>query len=365
MNANMHYASLLLLLFLVPAGEPAPSRYEFEQVEMAVSMRLVLFAPDSEMAGKAAKVAFARIHDLNAIMSDYDETSELRRLCETAGKGVAVKVSDDLWRVLLRAQEISQRSEGAFDVTVGPVVRLWRQARRLQQLPSSDHLREARELVDYRNVRLDPLNRTVELLKPGMRLDLGGIAKGYAAAEALAVLKAKGISRVMVEAGGDMALGEPPPDRPGWRIGIAPADPQSPPRFYLWLSNTAVSTSGDMVQFVEIDGKRYSHVVDPRTGLGLTDRCHATVIHPDGMTADALSKAVGVLGPEKGIRLIDETPGAAALIIRSSEGKPETTESRRWKEIRGQGSESEKGTVPFSRDDGSPRCPTAKIGTVP
>jgi thiamine biosynthesis lipoprotein len=309
------------------------SRYEFEQVEMAVPIRAVLYAADRETAAAAANAAFARIHRLNIVMSDYDETSELRRLCDTAGEGKAVAVSADLWRVLVCAQEISGRCDGAFDVTVGPVVRLWRQARRLHELPSSERLRAARQLVGYRNIRLDAEHRTVELLRPGMRLDLGGIAKGFAVAEALEILKKKGISRAMVEAGGDMALGDPPPGKPGWRIGIAPPDPKSPPRFSLWLSNTKVSTSGDMWQYVEIGGKRYSHVVDPRTGRALTDHCNVTVIHADGTTADALSKAVGVLGPQQGIKLIDETAGAAAFVVRAPAGGPQKFESKRWKEL--------------------------------
>jgi len=334
MIATLTYTCLIASgICLAPPAEPSLSRYEFEQVEMAVPVRLVLYASDRETAAAAANAAFARIHRLGAVMSDYDESSELRRLCTTAGEDRAVAVSEDLWRVLVCAQEISGRCEGAFDVTVGPIVRLWRQARRLHELPSAERLRAARQLVGYRNIRLDAEHRTVELLRPGMRLDLGGIAKGYAVAEALEILKKKGVPRALVEAGGDIALGDRPPGKPGWRIGIAPPDPKSPPRFYLGLSSTAVSTSGDMWQYVEIGGKRYSHVVDPRTGRALTDHCHVTVIHADGATADALSKAVSVLGPQQGIKLIDETAGAAAFVVRAPAGKPQMFESKRWKEL--------------------------------
>lgn len=311
----------------------ALSRHEFEQVEMSVPIRVVLYAPDKETAGAAAKMVFDRFRALNAVMSDYDETSELRRLCDTAGQGKAVKVSDDLWRVLARAQEIAKLSDGAFDVTIGPLVRRWRQARRLHELPSAEHIRTAKETVGYRHIRLDPERRTVELLKPNMRLDLGGIAKGFAVGEALKLLKEKGLTRVMIYAGGDVGLGDPPPDKPGWRIGIAPPEPDKPPRLYLWLSNTAVATSGDAWQFVVIGGKRYSHVVDPRTGIGLTDHNTVTVVMPDSTTADAITKAVAILGSEKGLKLIDETPGAAAFVVRYVDGKEQTFESKRWKAL--------------------------------
>ena len=278
--------------------------------EMAVTVKIVLYSADADAATAAAKDAFSRVHALNGILSDYDPESELRRLCDTAGEGKAVRVSPDLWKVLEHAQHVSQQSGGAFDVTVGPVVRLWRRARRQKELPSPQALRQARDLVGYKFVRLDAEHQTVELLKKGMRIDLGGIAKGYAMDEALAVLQRHGITRALVEAGGDMRLGDPPPGRSGWRVGIPPLDnPQGEPLSYLELSRVAVSTSGDMIQYVEIGGKRYSHVVDPRTGMALTDHCRVMVVGPTGMAADAITKAVGVLGPEKGLKLIDETPG--------------------------------------------------------
>jgi thiamine biosynthesis lipoprotein len=276
-----------------------------------------------------------RIHALNAVMSDYDDQSELRRLCDTAGGGKAVAVSDDLWKVLLHAQNTSEQSEGAFDVTVGPVVRLWRRARRQKELPSPEKLEAARALVGYRLVRLDPTKRTVELLKPEMRLDLGGIAKGYVTQAALAVLRREGVPRALVEAGGDTCLGDAPPDKAGWRIGLTPLDqPEGRPTACLSLTNVSVSTSGDDIQYVEIGGRRYSHIIDPRTGTPLTDHCRVTVVAPDGMTAEGLSKALGVLGPEKGMKLVERIPGAAALVLRAPRGAVERHESKRWKELR-------------------------------
>jgi FAD:protein FMN transferase len=315
------------------SGESTLQRFEFTQVEMAVPIKIVLYAADNAIATTAAEAAFARLHQLNAVMSDYNPESELRRLCDTAGGGKAVPVSNDLWRVMACAQQVATRSDGAFDITVSPVVWLWRRARRTRELPSPERLKAALELVGYRNVKLDEKQHAVELLKPDMRLDLGGIAKGYAVAEALSVLRREGIGSAMVDAGGDIGLGDAPPGKPGWRIGIAPPEPNSPPRLYLWLANTALATSGDMWQSVTIGGQRYSHIVDPHTGLGLTDHCNVTILGKDGMTTDALAKVVSVLGPTKGIELIDATPGTAAMVVRAPDGKVEVHESRGWKEL--------------------------------
>jgi len=315
------------------AGQPALERFQFTRTEMAVPVKIVLYAPDGAAASRAADAAFARIRQLNGILSDYDPESELRRLGSAAAEGKAVPVSEDLWRVLSAAQTLSQRSEGAFDVTVGPVVRLWRRARRNYQMPSPERLEAARELVGYQLLRLDPSTHAVELLKPGMSLDVGGIAKGYASDEALTVLRELGIARALVATAGDISLGDPPPGKTGWRIGIAQLQPDQPPSRIVLLSRMAISTSGDAWQYVEIGGRRYSHIVDPRTGLGLTDRSGVTVVAPNGMLADGLATTLSVLGPQKGLKLVEDTPGAAALIVCAPQGKVETYESSRWKDL--------------------------------
>jgi thiamine biosynthesis lipoprotein len=317
-----------------PPETPPLQRYEFTQTEMAVAIHIVLYAADDATARQAAHAAFDRFHQLNAVLSDYDAGSELRRLCRTSSEGKAVRVSNDLWQVLLRAQKLSARSAGAFDVTVGAATRLWRKSRQLKELPSPQALQSVLSRVNYRWIRLHPKDRSVELLRPDLRLDAGGIAKGYANDAALEVLHQHRITRALIEAGGDLRLGDPPPGKPGWRIGVGQTDPKTPPRVYLELKNVALSTSGDMWQFVVIAGKRYSHILDPRTGLGLTDRRQVTVVAPDGTTADGLSTAACVLGPRKGLALIEDTPGAAAYFLCATEGKEEVFTSRRWKDLR-------------------------------
>jgi len=307
--------------------ESKPARFTFTEPHMGTMFKIVFYAADEPTANRATKDAFQRIAALDAMMSDYRPSSELMQLCQKAG-GAPVSVSEPLFFVLARAQEVSRLSDGAFDVTVGPVVRLWRRARKTQQLPDPEKLARARSLVGYQNIRLNERERTVQLLKPGMQLDLGGIAKGYAADEGLRVLKEHGITRALVAAGGDIAVSGPPPDAEGWTIGIAPlVDPNGKPSRYLLLHDAAVSTSGDAEQYVEIDGKRYSHIVDPKTGIGLIGQQSVTVVARHGIMADSLTKVVSVLGPERGLAIMD---GMAALIVRKTDQGTETIASKRF-----------------------------------
>jgi FAD:protein FMN transferase len=331
----------LACLALVPAlaAEPALKRYAYSEPHMGTLFRIIVYAKDERAARQATKEAFARVAELNAIMSDYQSTSELMRLCAKAG-GPPVKVSAELFFVLSRARQVSQESGGAFDVTVGPVVRLWRRSRRTGRLPDPDKLKAARALVGWKLVELDEKKRTVRLAKPGVQLDLGGIGKGYTADEVLKVLKKHGLTRALVAAGGDIAVGEPPPGRPGWTVAIAPVDAKKEGPRYMVLSRAAVSTSGDAEQYVEIGGKRYSHIIDPRTGLGLVGRMSATVVAPDGITADSLTKVVAVLGPKKGFEIIEPHKGVSGRYVRKTAGEVEVSVSRGFPKLeRGKGEE--------------------------
>ncbi len=268
---------------------------------------------------------------LNKALSDYDPESEVSRLSRTAPSPEAVPVSDDLWSVLARSQQLAAATDGAFDVTVGPYVRLWRRARRSKEMPSEARLAEARAATGYRKLQLDASRHTAKLLVAGMRLDLGGIGMGYAVDEAMRELRAHGIRRALIDASGDILASEPPPGKSGWKIGVVPISAEGTPSREILLTNAAVATSGDAFQHVVISGKRYSHIVDPRTGLGLTDRTGVTVIARDCTTADGLGTAVNVLGPKAGLALVEETPGAAAFIVRTAdEGASETYESSQF-----------------------------------
>lgn len=315
-----------------PTPSPEVTRYAFERPEMGVPFRIVLYATNQSAAKVAADAAFERVKQLNDIMSDYDADSELSKLSQSSGQGLKVPVSAELWFVLKRAEELSERSKGAFDVTVGPFVNLWRRARRQHQLPDPARLEQARKAVGYEHMRLNARGRTVEMLVPNMRLDLGGIAKGYAVDEALRTLRGAGIHQALVEGGGDVAVSDPPPGKKGWRFDLSSLDvTNAPPDQYLLLNNAAISTSGDLYQRLEIDGKRYSHIVDPRTGIGLTDHSLVSVIARDSITADSLTKVVSVLGPEKGLKFIEATPGVATRIMREPGERIQMYESTRFR----------------------------------
>ncbi|MBY0525864.1 MAG: FAD:protein FMN transferase [Gemmataceae bacterium] len=316
---------------VVGAAEPALSRYSFTEPHMGTRFTITLYAPDEATANKASKAAFERIAALDGIMSDYKPTSELMKLCAKAG-GDPIVVSEDLFTVLARAQEVSKKSDGAFDVTVGPLVRLWRRARRTQELPATEALDKAKALVGYDKVRLDAKERTVQLATAGMLLDLGGIAKGYAADAALLVLKKHGITRGLVAAGGDVAVSGAPPDAEGWSVAVEPLGKDQPARTLI-LRDASVSTSGDSEQFVEIAGKRYSHIVDPKTGLGLLGRMSVTVVAPNGLTSDPYTKVVAILGQERGIPIIDAMHGVSCYGVRKTDQGQDVFQSKRFKDV--------------------------------
>ena len=328
-------AAFWILFSIAGAARAAEERFVFEKAEMGMPFRVTLYAPDAAAARAGADAAFARIAELNAVCSDYDSDSELSRLSRTSGQGKPVPLSNDLWRVLARAQWFAEQTDGALDATVGPVVGLWRNARRKQALPGAERIAELRQRVGFKNLRLDASARTAELLLPEMRLDLGAIAKGYAADEALAVLRACGLPRALVGSGGDMAAGDPPPDQPGgWRVEVAPLDVSgAPPPQIVLLAHCGIATSGDVFQRVEIDGVRYSHIVDPHTGMGLTDHGLVTIVAGDCMTADAMATAVSVLGPRRGFEFVDLTPGVAAHFVHLPAQRIELMESKRWKSL--------------------------------
>ncbi|MHC4107478.1 MAG: FAD:protein FMN transferase [Planctomycetota bacterium] len=304
--------SLVVVIALAASAcsRASPQRFEYAQVIMGVEARIILYATDETTARRAARSAFERLDDLDSVMSDYRRDSELVTVSRSAGTG-SIPISADLWRVLTRAQAIAAASDGAFDVTIGPLVELWRAVRKTGRLPAADSLARAKERSGWRNLVVDPRASTLELKRSGMKLDLGGIGKGFAADEALGTLADHGLQRCLVDLGGDIAAGAPPPGASGWRVV---ANTHEPP-LVVEITGAAVAASGDTEQFVEIDGKRHSHIVDPGTGLGLTGGHLVTVIAPDAATADALASAVSVLGADRGLKLLDQFPGSAGLVV--------------------------------------------------
>lgn len=322
MQGGYRRAGLLLIASLLLGGPAAAQhgaldRHVYRQIHMGMEVRIVLYAPSDATVQRAAEAAFQRIATLDSMLSSYRRSSELNRLNARSG-GSPVPVSDPLFTVLKRAQRLARQSNGAFDVTVGPYIARWRRARETGRLPTDAALQTLDARTGWRKIDLSARAQTARLRADSMQLNLGGLAKGYILDEALATLTDEGITRALVEAGGDVVMSGPPPDTDGWRIQIPGANPDGTART-VRLTHAAVSTSGDTEQFVEIGGTRYSHVIDPRTGLGLTHRLLVTIIANDGMTADGLATTVGILGAEAGRAfLATHYPGVTAHIRRAA-----------------------------------------------
>ncbi len=246
---------------------------------MGMAVTLTIHADDEEAARVAARRAFERVAQLDAILSDWNPRSELNALCRAAGKGPQ-PISDDLHAVLSAAKRLAECSGGLYDPTAAPLVQLWRDTRRTGTLPTKHALAAARALVGHDDLVLD--DGTAELRRAGMRLDLGGIAKGYVGDEAMRVLRRTGFTRAAYEAGGDVVVGAAPPGEAGWAIEAEGFEP-------ILAENTAIAVSGDAVQFAVIDGRRYGHIIDPRTGEPTETRRVCLVRSPRGIDADALA----------------------------------------------------------------------------
>ncbi|QHV98404.1 FAD:protein FMN transferase [Spirosoma endbachense] len=289
---------------------------------MGTQFNVIFYTADSVMAQRANAAVSARMDSLNQIMSDYLDGSEINRLSATGGSGQWVPVSAELFDVLNKAQTIARLSNGRFDPTVGPLSLLWRRAVRRKEFPTAKERRRARRSVGYRLMELDSIHHSVKLRRSGMRLDVGGIGQGFAIDEALTVLHQFGIQSALIDIGGDILVGDPPPDNPaGWRVGIGSGKAGDPDTATVFLKNAAITTSGDTYRFLEYKGRRYSHIMDPRTGLGLHHFVRATVMAPNGYHADALTKVFSVAGLTKSRRLINRWPGANLLIIETKKGQ--------------------------------------------
>lgn len=263
--------------------------YEYVERHMGCQARIVLGAASEREARDAARDAFAAIARADALLSDYREDSLASEITAHAGDGTWIAVPDDVAQLFERARELRELTDGAFDVTLGPLVALWREARAAHALPEAAELARARQLVDARALLVEHSPPRARLARAGMALDFGAIGKGWAAAAALEVLRARGLSRALVQIEGDIALGDAPAGSTGWLVGAAGGTQT------LRLSNCAVSTSGADAQYVELAGVRYSHIVDPRSGAALTHSARVTVVAPDATSADALATALSVI----------------------------------------------------------------------
>ncbi len=291
------------------------------RVVMGTFSRVVVIAKSQRAAQRCLEAAFEVQNRIESLMSDFRDDSELSKVNRLAAQG-PVPVSEMTFEVLQQAVRFSRLSGGAFDVTVGPLVDLWRKAGETDVPPAPEALAEARGKVGSDKLILDEKNRTVRFAAEGMRVDLGGIGKGYAVDKAVEAMRKCGALGGMVDLGGNIrCFGQPPQGQEHWRIGLQ--DPNvapdefggTKPLLVLALTNESVATSGDYRRFVKVQGQKQSHIIDTASGKGANKLVSDTIIAPDATTADALSTAVNVLGPQAGLALVERLPATAAILI--------------------------------------------------
>jgi thiamine biosynthesis lipoprotein len=297
------------LASLLPAQ--AIGRFHYERPLMGTLFSITCYADQETAAHQAAEEAFAKAAEINAVASDYLPDSELSRLNGTTEEKQLSPLLADLIRISL---ETAAKTDGLFDPTIGPLTKLWRITRQTGKLPDPEVLKATRDACGWHDLDFSFEEKTLRFHKPGMSLDLGGMAKGYTADRMLEAMARHGISRACIAAGGDLRLGEAPPDKAGWRVGLKGFDDDHNEEV-MELANCAVSTSGDLHQHVEIEGKRYSHIIDPATGLGMTEHVAVTVIAATGTLSDALDTPMCLAGADRaeelGLKL-----GARRVIVR-------------------------------------------------
>ncbi len=288
-------------------------RFSFTESKMGSPLSLIIYETSAGKAQATANRSYMLVDSLVEIYSDYIEKSELNLLSRSSGSGQWIKVSPAMLDILLHSRKAYRLSNGAFDITTGPLVRRWRIARREKTLPEARELEALRATTGFNHIRICKHKSTVKLKKPGMQLDLGGIAQGYIAGKILELIRNSGAHAALVDVSGDIVAFGHPPEKSGWTIGInIPEQEEILPRQIL-LKNAAVSTSGDVYQYLEVDGKRYSHIVDPKTGYGLTNQRNVTVIARDPVTADWMSTACSIL-PFKNVKRLAKRTRSEYLI---------------------------------------------------
>ena len=327
----------LLVIYVLFFSFGAKRRVQLDSghhLVMGTFVRVVAVAKDSSTAKKCIQTALVKIRNVDELMSDYKDDSEISELNRDGAKR-AVRVSESTYEVLQTSIEFSELTGGAFDITVGPLVDLFHSAEKETVAPGKEQIAQAKSKVGYQKLKLDNQNRTVKFSVDGMRVDLGGIAKGYAIDKAVQIMQTCGAIGGMVDIGGDIrCFGAPAKGKDHWLIGLQ--DPNVPsestgdivipaqagistgePLLLLKLTDAAVATSGGYRRFALIDGKKYSHIIDTKTGYSSDQLASVTIISKNAIDADALATAVSVMGAEKGLALIEKLPQTEAILIPS------------------------------------------------
>lgn len=298
----------LLLSTVLPVAAEWHARAE---AIMGTEVRVELWHEDAAAARAAIEAVMDEMHRIDSLMSPFKTDSELSRINREAAQRPVV-ISQEMFDLIARSLEFSKLSGGAFDITFSSVGYLYDYREHIK--PSDAEIAKALPGVNYRHLRLDRKRRSIHFARPGVRIDLGGIAKGYAVDNSIALLKKRGISNAIVTAGGDSRLLGDRRGRP-WNVGIRDPRRRDDVVTVLPLVDVAISTSGDYERYFEADGVRHHHIINPKTGKSASGVRSVTVIGPDGVTTEGLTKSVFVRGPEEGMRMIESLPNVDAIII--------------------------------------------------
>jgi len=307
---------LLLLPFTVSAQL---KRFEFSEKKMGSSFNIIFYHADSAEAVILAKKCFLIVDSLNNIFSDYSSESEVGKLALQTNQ-TNIKVSDELFSMIIRSKDAWERSGKTFDITIGALTQLWRKAKKENRLPSETEINAAKELTGFKNLSINERSKTISFKKQGVRLDFGGIVPGYAAQRVIDFLKTKNINIALADASGDIVMSDAPPRKDGWTIGInLPENENEIWGKKLELKNFAVSTSGDVYRYTIHNGKKYSHIIDPKTGYGVISKRNVTVITKYGADADWLATACSILPIKRALKLAKKEHASILIATMSGE----------------------------------------------
>ncbi|MFQ3334964.1 MAG: thiamine biosynthesis lipoprotein [Candidatus Arcticimaribacter sp.] len=313
MKNTLVLMSLFLSIFILSAQKS----YSESSILMGSSFEITVVAEDEDFAKESLAIAKKEIIRIENLISSWDQKSETSRININAGIA-AVEVSKELFDLIFRAQQISKLSSGAFDLTFAAIDKLWNFDGRESEMPNPDTLKASVFNIGYQLIELDEESLTVFLPKKGMKIGFGAIGKGYAADRAKQLLVERGVLGGIINASGDMNTWGTKPDGSSWTIGIV--NPMNNKKVFSWFSleHNAVVTSGDYEKFTQINGRRYSHIIDPRTGIPSQGIVSCTVFAGKAELADAIATAIFVMGVESGLFLIDQLPDIEAILIDDS-----------------------------------------------
>lgn len=312
--------TIALLVFSTSLLQAQTRKFSYSEMKMGSAFNLIIVSADSNKANHLARKSYELVDSLNHIFSNYDSSSELSKINASAGL-LPYKMSRAMLDLVQKSQYAYIQSKGAYDISIGPLSSLWRKARKAKLFPEASTVLATKKLVGLNQVKINKRLGTIFLPNANMQLDFGGIAKGYIAQWVINFLKANGIQQALVDAGGDIVMSGPPLNQQGWLIGVnLPETTDQLLNKKLQLSNCSVATSGDVYQFIEYKGVKYSHIINPLTGYGVTNLRNVTIVAKTGATADWLATACSIL-PIKEAKQLAISHQAALLITTLKNGK--------------------------------------------